>query len=181
MMMIEAHAPRTPHRMPLRSAGQFLCTGLLAAAMALPCLAQSTAPAAAQSTPATTMPSPDIAMSDRLQALYPSTHFGAVNPTPWPGVFEVVMGANIAYVDASGQYFLFGHLYDMKAQRDLTAEHKDTLARIDFNALPLSDAMKEVRGNGSRVLAIFSDPDCPAQRRLTLQSAEELMHSLSVP
>jgi thiol:disulfide interchange protein DsbC len=50
----------------------------------------------------------------------------------------------------------------MKAQRDLTAERKDTLARIDFNALPLADAMKDVRGRGSRVtLAIFSDPDCP--------------------
>ena len=166
MMTIDPRTPRTPCRTPLRSAGQFLCAGLLAAAMALPCLAQSAAPAAEQSTPAAATPSPEIAMSARLQALYPSTRFGAVNPTPWPGVFEVVMGANIAYVDASGQYFLFGHLYDMKAQRDLTAEHKDTLARIDFNALPLSDAMKEVRGNGSRVLAIFSDPDCPYCRKL---------------
>ena len=39
----------------------------------------------------------------------------------------------------------------MKAQRDLTAERKDTLARIDFDALPLADAMKEVRGNGATV------------------------------
>jgi hypothetical protein len=76
------------------------------------------------------------------------------------------MGANLAYVDQSGQYFLFGHLYDMKSQRDLTAERKDTLARIDFDALPLADAMKEVRGNGSRVLAIFSDPDCPYCQKL---------------
>ena len=102
----------------------------------------------------------------RLQALYPSTRFGEIRPTPWPGVFEVAMGANLAYVDASGQYFLFGHLYDMKAQRDLTAERKDTLARIDFNALPLADAIKDVRGRGSRALAIFSDPDCPHCRRL---------------
>ena len=102
----------------------------------------------------------------RLQALYPSTRFGEIRPTPWPGVFEVAMGANLAYVDASGQYFLFGHLYDMKVQRDLTAERKDTLARIDFSALPLADAIKDVRGRGSRTLAIFSDPDCPHCRRL---------------
>jgi thiol:disulfide interchange protein DsbC len=102
----------------------------------------------------------------RLQALYPSTRFGEIRPTPWPGVFEVAMGANLAYVDASGQYFLFGHLYDMKAQRDLTAERKDTLARIEFSALPLADAIKDVRGRGSRALAIFSDPDCPHCRRL---------------
>ena len=36
-----------------------------------------------------------------------------------------------------------------------------SLQRIDFNTLPLPDAIKTVRGNGSRVLAVFSDPDRP--------------------
>ena len=156
-----------------------LFASLLAMAIALPCVAQPTiaatnAATTAGATAATTAgpaATPDTleaatAMVSRLQALYPSTRFGAVNPTPWPGVFEVVMGTNLAYVDQSGQYFLFGHFYDMKAQRDLTAERKDLLARIDFGTLPLLDAIKEVRGDGSRVLAIFSDPDCPYCQRL---------------
>jgi thiol:disulfide interchange protein DsbC len=105
-------------------------------------------------------------LGERLQALYPSTRFGAIHPTVWPGVFEVAMGANLAYVDATGRYFLFGHLYDMSQQRDLTAQRKDAMARIDFGSLPLADALTEVRGNGTRTLAIFSDPDCPYCRRL---------------
>jgi thiol:disulfide interchange protein DsbC len=130
-----------------------LCLLLLGANIALPAIAQEgmTAPSS---------------IADRLKSLYPSTRFGEVNTTPWPGVFEVVMGANLAYVDETGQYFMFGHFYDMKAQRDVTAERKDTLARIDFTALPLADALKEVRGTGARTLAIFSDPDCPYCRRL---------------
>lgn len=136
-----------------------LCLALLGAALAGPVPAQTAAPAQTGG-PAVTP------MAARLQALYPATHFGAINPTPWPGVFEVVMGANLAYVDESGQFFLFGHLYDMKAQRDLTAERKDSLMRVDFAALPLADALKEVRGTGKRSLAIFSDPDCPYCRRL---------------
>ena len=127
-----------------------LCLCLLGANLALPL------PASAQ----TAAPTPG-AIAERLQTLYPATRFGAVNTTPWPGVFEVVMGANLAYVDESGQYFLFGHLFDMKAQRDLTAERKDAQTRVDFAALPLADAVKDVRGNGARTLAIFSDPDCP--------------------
>ena len=94
----------------LRSA---LCLGILGAAFSLPSAAQT---AAQSSAPTTTT------MTERLQGLYPATRFGEVNTTPWPGVFEVVMGANLAYVDETGQYFLFGHFYDMKAQRDLTAE-----------------------------------------------------------
>lgn len=128
-----------------------LCLCLLGASCTLPL------PATAQTATAPTANS----IAERLQSLYPATRFGAVNTTPWPGVFEVVMGANLAYVDESGQYFLFGHLFDMKAQRDLTAERKDAQTRVDFAALPLTDAVKDVRGNGTRTLAIFSDPDCP--------------------
>jgi len=134
-----------------------LCLGLLGAAFSLPSAAQTAVQSAAPSA---------TSMTERLQALYPATRFGAVNSTPWPGVFEVVMGANLAYVDETGQYFLFGHLYDMKTQRDLTADRKDTLARVEFSSLPLADAVKEVRGTGARTLAIFSDPDCPYCRRL---------------
>jgi len=129
----------------------FLC--LLGVMLMQPAAAQTATPTSA-------------ALAERLQSLYPNTRFGEVNTTPWPGVYEVVMGANLAYVDESGQYFLFGHFFDMKAQRDMTAERKDTLARIDFASLPLADALKEVRGSGARTFAIFSDPDCPYCRRL---------------
>ena len=78
--------------------------GLLAAAIALPSAAESANPAATPTAAAASnTTAAAIAMGTRLQALYPSTRFGAVNPTPWPGVFEVVMGANLAYVDQSGQ------------------------------------------------------------------------------
>jgi thiol:disulfide interchange protein DsbC len=130
-----------------------LCLCLLGAIFAAPSVAQER----------TAAPN---GIADRLKSLYPSTRFGEINTTPWPGVFEVVMGANLAYVDETGQYFMFGHFYDMKAQRDITAERKDSLARIDFASLPLADALKEVRGTGARTLAIFSDPDCPYCRRL---------------
>jgi thiol:disulfide interchange protein DsbC len=171
--MTMMNEPRVPPQVAKRTPHQSnFCVGVLLAALALPCTAHSfektSPPPAVQSTkqptPANTPTTAPIAA--RLQRLYPATHFGVVNPTSWPGVYEVLMGANIAYVDESGQYFLFGHLYDMKAQRDVTAERKDSIAQIDFASLPLSDAIKEVRGNGARVLAIFSDPDCPYCKRL---------------
>ena len=130
-----------------------LCALLMGLALSATCFAQTSAP-------------PSVSLLDRLKSLYPATHFGTVTATPWPGVFEVAMGRNLAYVDETGQFFLFGHLFDMKAQRDLTAARADSLTRIDFAALPLADAIREVRGTGARTLAIFSDPDCPYCRRL---------------
>jgi thiol:disulfide interchange protein DsbC len=112
------------------------------------------------------------ALAQRLKQLYPNTQFSAVSESALPGLFEVVMGRNIAYTDAAGRYFLFGHLFDMPTQRDLTAERKDQLQRIDFGQLPLQDAIKTVGGNGSRVLAVFSDPDCPYCKRLEPELAK---------
>jgi thiol:disulfide interchange protein DsbC len=149
-----------------------LAAGTLAASLATAAATAAGAPGEATTTTTAAAQTDADSLAARLQRLYPSTRFSAVRPTAWPGVFEVAMGVNLAYVDDSGRYFLFGHLFDMQAQRDLTAERKDDLARIDFGALPLADAITEVRGNGSRVLAIFSDPDCPYCRRLEAELAD---------
>ena len=111
------------------------------------------------------------AVESKLRTLYPATRIDRVVPSELAGLYEVVMGKNVAYVDGAGRYFLFGHLYDMRSQRDLTAERKDALAKIDFATLPLKDAIKTVRGTGKRVVAVFSDPDCPFCKSLERELA----------
>jgi len=105
-------------------------------------------------------------LEKRLKDLYPATRIERVQTSEIPTVYEVTMGKNSAYTDATGRYFVFGHLYDMKTQRDLTAERMEKQQRIDFSQLPLGDAIKTVRGKGERMLAVFSDPDCPYCKRL---------------
>jgi thiol:disulfide interchange protein DsbC len=105
-------------------------------------------------------------LEKRLKDLYPATRIERVQTSEIPAVYEVTMGKNSAYTDATGRYFVFGHLYDMKTQRDLTAERMEKQQRIDFSQLPLGDAIKTVRGKGERVLVVFSDPDCPYCKRL---------------
>ena len=105
-------------------------------------------------------------LEKRLKDMYPATRIERVQTSEIPALFEVTMGKNSAYTDATGRYFVFGHLFDMKTQRDLTAERMEKQQRIDFAQLPLGDAIKTVRGKGERVLAVFSDPDCPYCKRL---------------
>lgn len=111
--------------------------------------------------------SPDQALFEqRLKQQYPSTTFKNVRSTPVQGIFEVQMGENVTYVDASGRYFFFGRLYDMPQQVDLTEARIQEVNKIDVAQLPLKDALKTVRGNGQRSLIVFSDPDCPYCKRL---------------
>ncbi len=117
-------------------------------------------------------PGPVARIEADLKAAYPGTSFRDIRPTPLPGIFEVSMGRNLAYVGSDGRYFLFGHLFDMRAQRDLTADRLEAARRIDFASLPLADAITTVHGNGSRALAVFSDPDCPYCRKLEQELAK---------
>lgn len=108
---------------------------------------------------------------DELKALYPNTTINSVRPSHIKGVYEVVMGRNIAYTDDSGRYFLFGHLFDMQKQIDLTADrytesNQVEKAQREFPKAYLNNAIKTVKGNGQRVLALFSDPDCPYCKKI---------------
>ncbi len=110
----------------------------------------------------------ETAVMATLKQKYPSTVFKSVTTTTLPGIYEVVMGKNVAYVEESGRYFLFGHLFDMQTQTDLT-EGKimtEQVAKTAFKDLPFKDAITIVRGNGSRKMAIFSDPDCSYCKQL---------------
>jgi thiol:disulfide interchange protein DsbC len=72
----------------------------------------------------------------------------------------------VAFTDESGRYFIFGHLFDMKERVDLTAQRKVEIKKTEFPSQFLNNAIKSVKGDGSRVVAIFSDPDCPYCQKL---------------
>lgn len=82
--------------------------------------------------------------------------------TPMAGVYEVVVSGNqIVYVDKEARYLLSGDLVDIKQQKNLTSERQQEINKIDFKALPLDKAIKEVRGKGTMQVVVFSDPLCP--------------------
>ena len=99
-----------------------------------------------------------------------------VEPSPVSGLFEVRVrtaeGVQILYTDAAGNYVLQGNLFDVRAGRDLTEERVRKLNTIAFGSLPLDQAVKIQRGNGDRVLAMFSDPYCPACRQFERELAK---------
>lgn len=100
------------------------------------------------------------AFEQKLRAQYPQTRIDEIRPTETPGLYEVVMGPNIAYIDASGRYWYFGHRYDMVERKDLTAPRLAELGRLDPASLPVESALKAVKGNGKRALYVFADPNC---------------------
>ena len=91
-----------------------------------------------------------------------------VQPAPVSGLWEVRVrtdrGLRILYTDPAAAYVIDGSIHDLRTNRDLTEERLRKLNAIKFESLPLDLAVRVQRGNGKRVLAMFSDPYCPACR-----------------
>jgi thiol:disulfide interchange protein DsbC len=86
--------------------------------------------------------------------------------TPYAGLYEVVIGDQLLYTDEQGEYIFDGSVIEAKSRRDLSEERRRVLFAIDFDKLPLELAVKKVKGNGKRKLAIFTDPNCTYCKRL---------------
>jgi thiol:disulfide interchange protein DsbC len=90
----------------------------------------------------------------------------AVRSTPVPGLYEVAIGNDVVYTDATARYLVQGELIDLKTGANLTEQRSHDLNRIKWSDLPLNDAIKVVRGKGTRQIAVFADPNCGFCKKL---------------
>ncbi len=83
-----------------------------------------------------------------------------VRPSAVAGLWEVRIGSEIRYTDATGQYLIEGEILDLKNRRNLTQERVNKITAVDFSTLPLKDAIVWKKGDGKRRIAVFADPNC---------------------
>jgi thiol:disulfide interchange protein DsbC len=85
-----------------------------------------------------------------------------IGDSPVPGVYEVAVGANVAYVTADGKYIIRGDIYDAETSANVT---EDTRARARVAMLDSVDpasmiVFKPADGNVKHKITIFTDIDC---------------------
>ncbi len=113
---------------------------------------------AAPSVPVTT-DAKSLAVQKLFSQRFDNPEITAVRLTPY-GLYEIQLGSDLVYTDEKVTFVFDGILIDAKTREDYTRERLDAIARVPFDQLPFELAMKQVKGDGSRKLAIFEDPNC---------------------
>jgi thiol:disulfide interchange protein DsbC len=100
----------------------------------------------------------------------------SVTKTPYAGLYEVQVDGDILYTDANAKYLFIGRVVDTQTYKDYTKERVDAISAVKFSDLPLDLALKTVKGNGKRVIAVFEDPNCGYCKRFqeTLKSIDNV-------
>ena len=101
-----------------------------------------------------------------LTKQHPNLKIENIQATEMKGIYSGSMDGQVVYVGEDTQHILIGSMFRLSDQKNLT---KDLILKqnsIDWKKLPLQDAVKTVRGNGKRQIAVFSDPNCPYCKQL---------------
>ncbi|MCU4316522.1 DsbC family protein [Acinetobacter bereziniae] len=97
----------------------------------------------------------------KLSTNYPNVKIEHLQTTEMQGLYSGTLDNQIVYINEDAQHIFVGSMIRLKDQHNLTKDLVVEKNRVDFKSLPFNDAVKTVRGNGKRQLAIFSDPNCP--------------------
>jgi len=101
----------------------------------------------------------------------------SIKLSPYSGLYEIVADGNIIYADKTGEFLFLGQVFNTRTRENLTKARLDVINRIKFSDLPLESALKTVKGDGKRVIAIFEDPNCgycKKFRKTTLQEIDNV-------
>lgn len=115
----------------------------------------------------------EASIRQALRARLPTMVVESVTPSPFAGLYEVVLDGEIVYTDAKAEYFFGGNIYDIRTlpPRNVTQERVNQLVAKTFTeARDL--AIKRVRGSGARTLFTFEDPNCGFCQALTRELAK---------
>jgi len=93
-----------------------------------------------------------------LEEKFDGVTIGSITKSPYLGLYEVMFDDQIVYTDAKVNHVIVGSIYDANTKKNLTESRKRQLARVAFDSLPLELAIKKVKGNGERKLAISRTP-----------------------
>ena len=105
------------------------------------------------------MADPDSVRKE-LEKKYPDIKADGITKAGYGDLYEVYSNGEIIYTDAKVSFLLLGTLVDASTRANISEARLQKLTAINFSELPFAQAIKLVRGNGARKMAIFEDPNC---------------------
>jgi thiol:disulfide interchange protein DsbC len=93
-------------------------------------------------------------------------------PSPLPGVYQFMQGAEVSYLTADGKYYLDGNVYDMATRANLTETLRARARVALINAVPETQMLIFAPKNPLYTITVFTDVDCQYCRKLHSDMAE---------
>lgn len=108
----------------------------------------------------------EAAIRKNMGTRFPGSQISSISKTPYAGLYEMVIDGQIVYSDDNADYLFMGSVLDTRQRKNLTEARLAEINLVNLASLPLNQAIKFVKGDGSRTLYVFTDPKCPYCKQL---------------
>jgi thiol:disulfide interchange protein DsbC len=111
---------------------------------------------------------PRIELAKKIQGSDPKDF----TPTPVPGIFEYIKGADVGYITADGKYYFGGDLYEIAGQNNLSEQRRGGVRAKLLASFAEKDMIVFSPKDPKYTITVFTDLDCAYCRKLHSEIAE---------
>lgn len=118
--------------------------------------------AALAAEPATSSTDPRVAIAKK----FPEIKLEDVQASAIPGVYQVPMGADMAYVSADGRYLIAGDMYEIDTRKNVTEAGRSAARTKLLGKLDERDLIVFTPAVVKHTITVFTDVECGYCRKL---------------
>jgi thiol:disulfide interchange protein DsbC len=100
---------------------------------------------------------------------FPEVKVEDIKPSPMPGIYQVPVGADMAYVSADGRYIIAGDLYEIDTRVNLTEQGRSQARVKLLSKLDERDMIVFTPQVVKYTITVFTDVECGYCRKLHSQ------------
>jgi thiol:disulfide interchange protein DsbC len=97
---------------------------------------------------------------------FPEVKAEDVKPSPMPGIYQVPLGADMAYVSADGRYIIAGDLYEIDTRTNITEQGRSAARAKLLAKLDERDMIVFSPQVVKHTVTVFTDVECGYCRKL---------------
>ncbi len=105
-------------------------------------------------------------ITDSIYQLDPNLVPTSIKPSPIPGIYQVLFGAEVFYASEDGQYIIQGELLDIKNKENISETEKSKVRADTLKHLPDSDVISFMPEKTENTIYVFTDISCAYCRKL---------------
>ena len=115
-----------------------------------------------------------------LKKRLPSLRIDNISVTPIKGLYQVVVGSQVVYMDVNAEYMIDGDLVSLKTKKNYSEQAKSKIRLDALSNLGEKNMLIYKPEKSDFVLTVVSDIDCPYCRRLHSEIQEYLDNNVEV-
>ncbi len=119
-------------------------------------------------------------LREALAETMPQVKPTKISTTPVAGLYEVIVGSQVVYMDINARYMIEGDLFDLKTKANVTEGAKSVIRLAAIDKLGSDSMIIYTPKKIKNTITVVTDIDCPYCRRLHDEIPDYLENDIQV-